>query len=97
MQLNSGYEEEYRRRHDEIWPELRSLLKASGISEYAIFLQPGTGRLFGFLKAADDAKLDELPQQPIMKKWWSYMKDIMQTNEDDSPVSIALKEVFYLL
>ena len=96
MQLFKGCEEEYKKRHDELWPELQQLLKQSGISEYSIFLDETTCSLFGFLKADDPSLLDKLPAQPIMQKWWAYMKDIMETNDDNSPVNIPLKEVFYL-
>jgi L-rhamnose mutarotase len=96
MQLHKGYEEEYKRRHDKLWPDLEKLLKETGISEYSIFLDPATNSLFGILKINDELSLDKLPEQPIMKKWWAYMKDIMETNPDNSPVSIPLKEVFYL-
>ena len=96
MTLYKGFEEEYLRRHDELWPDLQQLLKETGISEYSIFLDPETNNLFGVLNAADPKALDNLPAQPVMQKWWAYMKDIMETNDDNSPVSIPLKEVFYL-
>ena len=96
MQLHQGFEAEYKKRHDEIWPELQSLLKGNGISEYSIFLDETTNALFGFLKAEDPTVFDNLPQNPVMQKWWKYMADIMQTNEDFSPVSIPLKEVFFM-
>jgi L-rhamnose mutarotase len=96
MKLSPGKEAEYKKRHDEIWPELQELLKEAGISEYSIFLDEETSSLFGVLKIVDKAKLDTLPQQEIMQRWWKYMADIMETNEDNSPVSIPLKEVFYL-
>ena len=96
MRLFRGYEKEYRKRHDEIWPELQELLKKSGISEYSIFLDETTNSLFGLMKVEDPKVLDRLPEQEVMKKWWSYMADIMDTNPDHSPVSIPLKEVFYL-
>jgi L-rhamnose mutarotase len=96
MQLRPGNEAEYRRRHDGIWPELSALLKGSGIEEYSIFLEEATGVLFGYLRIEDPAKLDLLPAQAIMQKWWEYMKDIMDSNPDHSPVTKPLKEVFYL-
>lgn len=96
MQLHKGYEEEYKKRHDELWPELKTLLKETGISEYYIFLDETTNSLFGILKIQDELALDKLTEQPVMKRWWAYMKDIMETNPDNSPVSIPLKEVFYL-
>ena len=96
MKLFKGKEAEYKKRHDEIWPELKSLLKVTGIEDYSIFLDEETNDLFGVLKIEDPMKLDELPNHPVMKKWWSYMKDIMETNEDESPVSVRMSEVFYL-
>ncbi|MFY7899520.1 MAG: L-rhamnose mutarotase [Chitinophagaceae bacterium] len=96
MFLNQGLEEEYKKRHDEIWPELEALLKDTGINEYSIFFDPTTNALFGVLKISDDTLLASLPSEPIMQKWWAYMKDIMQSNPDNSPVSVPLKEVFYL-
>ena len=96
MKLHEGFEEEYRKRHDELWPELQQLLKATGISEYSIFLDAESNILFGVLKAEDPAELDNLPAHPVMQRWWSYMKDIMESNTDNSPVSIPLQEVFYL-
>lgn len=96
MQLFKGKEEEYRKRHDEIWPELAELLRKNGISDYSIFLDDSTNSLFGVLEAADPAALDRLPENAIMQKWWAYMADIMETNPDKSPLSLPLKEVFYL-
>ncbi|MFI5162864.1 MAG: L-rhamnose mutarotase [Sphingobacteriales bacterium] len=96
MKLLPGNEAEYKKRHDEIWPELSALLKSTGISEYSIFLDEKTNSLFGFLKAEDQTLLDSLSKHVIMQKWWVYMSDIMESNPDHSPLSIALKEVFYL-
>ena len=96
MKLFKGSEAEYKKRHDALWPELQSLLKQTGIKDYSIFLDEETNILFGYLTIDNAVKMDELPHEPVIKKWWSYMKDIMETNEDNSPVSIPLKEVFYM-
>lgn len=96
MKLFPGFQEEYQKRHDEIWPELVSLLKETGISEYSIFLDKETLSLFGVLKISSSMKLDDLPKDPVMQRWWKYMGDIMESNPDNSPVSIPLTEVFYL-
>ena len=96
MQLRAGLEAEYRKRHDAIWPELAVLLHDTGIREYSIFLEERTGQLFAYLRIDDALKLDQLPAQPVMQRWWAYMQDIMDTNPDHSPVSVPLKEVFYL-
>lgn len=96
MQLHKGCEEEYERRHKILWPDLKELLSGSGIREYSIFLDEATGQLFGVLKITNEKKLTELSASPVMQKWWAFMKDIMDTNADNSPISIPLREVFYL-
>jgi L-rhamnose mutarotase len=96
MKLFKGYEKEYQKRHDDLWPDLQKLLKETGIHEYSIFLDETTNNLFGFLKMDDPKNLDNLPSHPVMQRWWKYMGDIMESNPDNSPVSIPLKEVFYL-
>ena len=96
MKLFSGFQEEYRKRHDELWPELQELLKSTGIYEYSIFLDETSNDLFGFLKAENPKTLDDLPAHPVIQRWWKYMSDIMESNSDNSPVSIPLKEVFFL-
>jgi L-rhamnose mutarotase len=96
MKLFKGFEEEYKRRHALLWPDLQALLQQAGIKDYSIFLDETTNDLIGCLTIDDATKLDALPDDPVMKKWWAYMADIMETNEDKSPVSIPLKEVFYL-
>lgn len=96
MKLFAGKEEEYKKRHDAIWPELVGLLKQHGIKEYSIFLDEASNILFGVLDIDNPAALDKLPSSPIMQKWWSYMGDIMETNPDNSPLSVSLKEVFYM-
>jgi L-rhamnose mutarotase len=96
MKLMAGNEMEYRRRHEAIWPELSALLKSAGISRYTIFLDPVTGALFGYLESSDPRKMEALAAEAVMKQWWSYMKDIMETNPDHSPVSTYLEEVFHM-
>jgi len=96
MKLYKGKEDEYKKRHDEIWSELKDLLKQAGVKDYSIFLDEETNSLFGYLIIDGVNKLDELANKPVMQKWWAYMKDIMETNNDDSPVVVPLKEVFCL-
>ncbi len=96
MKLLPGNVEEYKKRNDEIWPELRQLLKESGVADYSIFLDEETNLLFGVLKASDAATLQQLPQHKVMQRWWKYMADLMETNPDHSPVQVSLPEVFYL-
>ncbi len=96
MHLKPGFKDEYQRRHNEIWPELKQLLSEAGISEYSIFFDEETSTLFAFQKVSGDGNSQDLGQTAIVQKWWAYMADIMDTNPDQSPVSIPLEEVFYL-
>jgi L-rhamnose mutarotase len=96
MRLLPGQAAEYERRHDAIWPELVDLLRAAGIRDYSIFLDEGTGTLFGVLWREDGHGMDALPAEPVMRRWWAYMADIMATNPDDSPVVTPLRRVFHL-
>jgi L-rhamnose mutarotase len=95
MRLKRGFEAEYRRRHDEIWPELSALLKAAGIRDYSIFLDSKNGTLFAVQKLTRGNTVNDLPNHPLMKRWWAYMADIMETNPDTSPVSRPIEEVFH--
>jgi len=96
MKLKPGFEEEYKKRHDEIWSELSEALTAAGVSDYSIYLDRTTGVLFAVQKRTENHTVDALPQLPIVKKWWAYMADIMDTNPDNSPVSTSLECVFHM-
>ena len=96
MKLKQGQKAAYIQRHNEIWPELKSLLASAGISEYAIFLDEETNTLFAFQKVSGQSGSQDLADNAIVQKWWDYMADIMEVNPDNSPVSIPLEEVFYL-
>ena len=96
MKLKPGKAAEYKKRHDQIWPELLLLLKDSGISDYAIFLDEETNSLFAVQKVAAGQGSQQLGQSPVVRKWWTFMADLMETNPDHSPVTIPLTEVFYM-
>ena len=96
MKLNPGMVEEYKNRHNELWPELHDLLKNNGISEYSIFYDEETNILFAFQKQSGDQGSQDLGQTEIVQKWWKFMGDIMETNPDDSPVTTMLEEVFFM-
>lgn len=96
MKLNPGQKRTYVKRHAEIWPELKRMLKDAGISEYAIFLDEETDTLFAFQKVAGGNGSQDLGQTEIVQKWWRFMADIMETNPDNSPISKPLEEVFYM-
>lgn len=95
MKLKPGFSTEYKKRHDEIWPELSALLKENGVSDYTIFLDEETNILFA-VQQQDGKGSQDLGQTEIVQRWWAYMADIMDTNPDNSPVSTSLINVFHL-
>lgn len=96
MKLKPGCEAEYKKRHDEIWPELAELIRCSGVEDYSIFLDHETNILFAVQKQSGEQSSQDLGSNPIVQKWWAYMADIMEANPDHSPVTVPLSEVFYL-
>lgn len=95
MRLKPGVVDEYRRRHDAIWPELSALLTESGIHDYSIFLDEETLSLFAVLKLADDNTRDTLPDHPVMQRWWAYMAPLMEVEPDNRPKEWPLPLIFH--
>lgn len=96
MNLNPGQAEEYRKRHDEIWPELVQALREAGVIDYRIFLDAESLALFAVLTHEHLHRLDELPQLEVMQRWWRHMQSIMPSHADASPISLDLQPVFSL-
>ncbi len=96
MKLKPGIADEYKKRHDAIWPELSDLLRKSGVSDYSIFLDEETNTLFAVQKQSGSSSSQDLGSEAIVRRWWAHMADIMETNPDNSPVSIPLREMFHL-
>ncbi len=96
MQLKPGCAQEYQQRHDALWPEIKQVLAEAGVSEYSIFLDEETNVLFAFQKVSGDGGSQDLADNEAVRRWWGYMEDLMETNPDSSPVSVPLREVFYL-
>ena len=96
MQVDPDKHEEYRRRHNPIWEELRAALKAGGAHNYSIFLHPETSQLFAYVEIEDESRWQSIADTEICKKWWAYMRDIMPSNPDNSPCSLELREVFHI-
>lgn len=96
MKLYKGQKEEYKKRHNVLWPEMREMIHEYGGSNYSIFLDEETMTLFGYIELEDEEKWNESASTEICQKWWDYMADIMETNSDNSPVSEDLMPVFHL-
>ena len=96
MYLKPGCEAEYEKRHNEIWPEQKKILEDLGIYDFSIFWDKETNILFAVQKIKGEFGSQDIGKYPIVQKWWKYMSDIILTNPDNSPVSVPLKEVFYM-
>jgi L-rhamnose mutarotase len=96
MILRPGCKDEYVARHRALWPELAALLKEAGVSDYTIFLDEATHTLFAVQLTTGAASSQDLRTHPVVQRWWAYMADLMETNPDQSPVSVPLEKVFHL-
>ena len=96
MALKPGQEDEYERRHNPIWPELQDTLRKHGVRNYSIFLDNEKDQLFAYAEIESEELWNAIAETDECRRWWAYMRDIMPTNEDNSPVSRELKEVFHL-
>ncbi len=96
MAVHPGREAEYERRHRPIWPELEAQLRAHGVRDYSIFLDERDGSLFGYVEIEDESRWDAIAETPECRRWWRFMRELMPTNADDSPVGTDLREVFHM-
>jgi L-rhamnose mutarotase len=96
MSVHPGQYTEYERRHNPIWQELQEVLKAHGVHNYSIFLDPADGSLFGYVEVEEEARWEAIAATPVCRKWWQHMRDLMPTHPDNSPQSVTLREVFHL-
>jgi L-rhamnose mutarotase len=95
MSVHAGAEQEYERRHRPIWPELEAVLRAYGVQTYSIFLDPKTRQLFAYLECQDEARWEAIARTDICQRSWKYMRELMPSNPDNSPISAQLREVFH--
>ena len=96
MTLKAGQADEYERRHNPIWPELEEVLQRHGVHNYSIFLDRDTNRLFAYAEIEAEELWQKIASTKACRRWWSYMKDLMLTNPDASPLAVPLDEVFHL-
>ena len=96
MKLYEGQEAEYEKRHNLLWPEMKDMIHEYGGKNYTIFLDKETNILFGYIEVEDEEKWAKSADTEICRRWWHFMADIMETNPDESPVSVDLTNVFHL-
>lgn len=95
MQLKPGNEAEYQRRHDALWPDLAAVLNDAGVFDYWIFLDPDTLALFAVLRLRSSDQREDLAQNPVVRRWWDHMAELMETHADNRPVEWPLTPVFH--
>ena len=96
MFLNPGMAEEYEKRNNELWPEMKEMIHQYGGHNYSIFLDRETNVLYGYLEVEDEELWAKSADTPINRRWWDYMADIMETRADNSPVCVDFVPVFHL-
>lgn len=96
LKLKPGNVAEYKRRHDEIWPELVEEIRKSGVEDFSIFLDEESLTLFAYRKIKEGVESDEKPISDVSRRWRDYMSDILEVNPDNSAKCLFLKEVFHL-
>ncbi|MHA3774023.1 L-rhamnose mutarotase [Verrucomicrobiota bacterium sgz303538] len=96
MTVDAGQETEYERRHHPIWPELEEVLISHGVRSYSIFLNPDTRQLFAYAEIEDEARWEQIAQTEVCQRWWAYMRELMPSNSDNSPIAVPLREVFHI-
>jgi len=96
MSVSGDRHEEYARRHNPIWRELEDTLLEHGVLSYSIYLDPVTSDLFAYAEIEDEERWQAIASTPVCRRWWSYMREVMPSNADGSPVSRDLREVFHI-
>ena len=96
MKLNDGMATEYKKRHNQLWPEMKDIIHNHGGKNYSIFLDEETNVLFGYIEIENEELWNQVGKTEINRKWWDFMASIMETNDDNSPVSKDLELMFHL-
>jgi len=96
MSVNPGQQAEYTRRHNPIWAELADVLRQHGVQSYTIYLDPDTNDLFAYAEIESDERWAAIAGTDVCRRWWRFMREVMPSNPDDSPVARDLREVFHL-
>ncbi len=74
--------DEYKRHHQNVWPELLAELKAAGIRNYSLWLHP-SGLEFGYLECDDWQEVcQRLAQSEVHTRWQEFMADYLDTPTD---------------
>ena len=78
MTLKEGKLDEYKKKHDNVWPEITEVLTNAGVTNYSIYYHEKDNTLIEYMELKDQNTFDELEKLDILKKWNIYMKDLMK-------------------
>lgn len=95
LTIRPGKIPEYRRRHAEIWPEMVTALKASGIVHYDIYLHEPSSRVFGHILRTQPPPETAAPVDPVTLRWRLFMADVLEM-DGDQPRRERIETVFHL-
>lgn len=96
MSVHAGAVAEYERRHRQIWRDLEEALLDHGVHTYSIYVDPDSLDLFAYVEVESEEQWNGVASTDACRRWWQFMREIMPTNADASPVSRDLREVFHL-
>ena len=96
MSVHRGRAREYERRHNPIWPELEATLVQHGVHSYSIFLDPATNDVFAYAEIESEEQWNAIASTPVCQRWWQVMTEVMPANQDNSPASRDLHEIFHV-
>ena len=97
MTLKEGKLDEYKKKHDNVWPEITEVLTNAGVTNYSIYYHEKDNTLIEYMELKENNTFDKLEDLDILKKWNVYMKDLLVTiSEDDATPGVnELAEVFH--
>jgi L-rhamnose mutarotase len=96
MKVKEGAVDEYVRAHDNIWPDMSSMLKEHGVHNYSIALLPSTHQLVAYVEIESEARWDAIATTEMCQRWWKFMAPLMETDDAGRPKAEAAREVFFL-
>ena len=96
MSVYPEFKDEYEKRHNPIWEELKQTLLDHGVRSYTIFYDDETNDTFAYAEVDSEEQWNRIAQTEVCQRWWKYMAPLMPTNEDSSPVGKPLREIFHI-
>ncbi|HKG48879.1 MAG TPA: L-rhamnose mutarotase [Actinomycetales bacterium] len=98
LQVKPERLDEYRRRHEDVWPQMQQALRDAGWTNYSLFLRED-GLLVGYLETPDwDAARRQMALTEVNAQWQASVADLFvdlgKRHADDAMA--PLPEVFHL-